>query len=341
MTLQRQFGEGRIAQATFLKTAPVGLRHAQENRPYLQRTIEELEGFSPERPSAIVLCAGPSLHRNETAQRIRRARYQERGVLVATDGALGYCLRHELIPDFVVSVDPHPTRIVRWFGDAQLDQRPPDDYFGRQDLDPHLARDERGSNRELLERVDRYGPGIRAILSTSVSPSVTRRVREARMPIYWWNPIYDDYDEPESVTRRIFELTRVPCMVTGGNSGTAAWVFAGSILKKSAVALVGMDLSYPPGTPLTSTQYYTELRELFGDQWTEAFLQVWNPYLQQTWMTDPTYEWYRDSFLTLAQQSPVTTYNCTEGGILFGRGIHWIGLTDFLAEASGRPGGAG
>lgn len=319
-----------IAEATYRKTAEVGLRHAEANLPYIRQSIADLDGIYAEGESALVVSAGPSLHRNDTAARIKASGY--RGTLVATDGALGYCLRNGLLPDFVVSVDPHPTRIVRWFGDPELERRPPDDYFRRQDLDPHLTEDERGRNLELIELVNRHGPKIKAICSTSVAPTVTRRVLETGMPVYWWNPIYDDYDAPGSHTRRIFELTKVPCMVTGGNCGTAAWVFASSILKRKHVAVVGMDLSYPPGTPLEATQYYTELRELFGDQFADTYIHVGNPYLGETWYTDPTYWWYRESFLALAGLAPCITYNCTEGGILFGDGIRWCQLADFLTE---------
>lgn len=326
-----------IAEATYRKTAGIGLEHAQANLPYLRRTIADLEGVSPERPSAIVLCAGPSLHRHPTAEFLKASGYPDHGVLVATDGALGYCLRNDLIPDFVVSVDPHPTRIIRWFGDPDLAKRPDDDYFHRQDLDPYFHQEEHKRNQELLELVNHHGSKIRAVLATSVSPALTRRVQEAGMPIYWWNPIYDDFDEPRSVTRRLFEMNRVPCMVAGGNCGTAAWVFAGSILKKETVALVGMDLSYAPGTPLSSTQYYSELRDLFAERAEEAYRKVWNPHLKEMWYTDPAYWWYRESFLEMARQASWATHNCTQGGILFGEGIHWQSPEQFLAQSCPTP----
>lgn len=320
-----------IAEATYRKTAEIGLRHAELNAPAIARTIADLDGAALPSDTAIVVAAGPSLHRNHTARTIRESGY--RGVIVACDGALGYCLREGLVPHFVVSVDPHPTRIVRWFGDPELAARPEDDYFRRQDLDPHLAQDERRRNDELLALINRHGPRIRALLSTSVSPSVSQRALQAGMPVYWWNPIYDDYDEPGSYTRRIFERTKAPCIVTGGNCGTAAWVLAGAVLKRREVAVVGMDLGYPPETPLRCTQYYTTLQELFGDRADEAYIRVPNPHLEnQAWYTDPTYWWYRESFLELARQAPCRTVNCTEGGVLFGEGVEWEPLNEFLGR---------
>lgn len=319
-----------IASATYRKTADIGLRHAQLNQPLITRTIADLNPAAARGLSAIVVASGPSLHRTGAARRIREAGY--RGTVVACDGALGYCLREGLVPDFVVSVDPHPTRIVRWFGDPELAARADDDYFRRQDLDPHLNRDEPARNQELLELVNRYGPRITALLSTSVSPAVSRRVAAAGMPIYWWNPMYDDYDDPSSVTRKIFELTGAPCLVTGGNCGTAAWVLAGAVLARREVAVVGMDLSYPPETPLERTQYYTTIRELLGERAEDGYIKMWNPHLQQAWYTDPTYYWYREGFLELARRAPCRTSNCTEGGILFGEGVAWERLGDFLAR---------
>ena len=155
------------------------------------------------------------------------------------------------------------------------------------------------------------------------------------MTRYWWHPLMDDLDQPESVTRQIYRRARIPCMVSGGNVGAAAWVVASQVLKKREVALVGMDFSYAPGTPMGKTQYFKELTELFGDRAQEALIPVKNPYLKETWVTDPAYHWYRDSFLEMAAQADTRTYNCTEGGILFGEPIQWSLLKDFLGTRCG------
>src|SRR6185295_6916909 len=142
----------------------------------------------------------------------------------------------------------------------------PDDYFRRQDLDPAFGQKERETNREVIALVNKAGPKIKLIIATCVDPALTRRCLEAGMELYWWNPLYDDYDAPNSVTRRIFELNNVPCLVTGGNCGAAAWVFTHAILKKKHVGMVGMDLGYRPGTPLLNTQYYYQMQEVLGDR---------------------------------------------------------------------------
>ena len=330
-----------IGQATFKKTAEIGFRHAQENLPYIQRSILEVPKPAPAKgPSAIAMSAGPSLHRQFTIQRMMAHGYK--GTVVVADGALGYCLRNGLVPDYVVTVDPHPTWIIRWFGDPDLATRPDDDYFRRQDLDPAWNSRERERNEELIALVNEHGSKIKVIIATCVSPNVTRRCLQAKMPLYWWNPICDDYEEPGSHTQRLFNLTGMPCMVTGGNCGASAWIFAKAILERDPVGMVGMDLGYAPGTPLEKTQYYHELIKFYPEErLEEAYIQMHNPHLDETWFTDPTYYWYRQCFLQMVQQSGWTGYNCTEGGTLFGEGIEWIALDQFIKEQSERRLGAG
>ncbi len=321
-----------VAQATFQKTAEIGFQHARQNLPFMKQTVLELPRTAPEKgTSAISMAAGPSLHRRGTIQTIKDLDY--RGTLVVADGAMGHCLRNGLIPDYVVCVDPHPTWIIRWFGDPDLARRADDDYFRRQDLDPALNTKERERNDELIRLVNEHGSKIKVIMATCVAPNVVARCREAGMPLYWWNPICDDYDAPGSHTRRLYDLTGMPCMVTGGNGGASAWIFANAVLQKSPVAFVGMDFGYAPGTPLSKTQYYHELIKIYPeDRLSEAYIEVYNPHLNETWYTDPTYYWYRQCFLDVVKQSGWTAYNCTGGGTLIGDGIEWMALDHFIKE---------
>jgi hypothetical protein len=147
--------------------------------------------------------------------------------------------------------------------------------------------------------------------------------------------MYDDYEQPDSLTRRIFEMNGAPCVNAGGNVGSACWVFAHAVLGKSRVALVGMDFGYYPDTPPERTQYYNEIVALVGaDRIQDVFIDVWNPYLAQPFFTDPAYLWYRDSFLEMAESAHCETFNCTGGGILFGPKITWSPLSDFLRDTS-------
>jgi len=320
-----------ISRASFSKCHRLGLKHARENLPFIKHTIFDIkkEMLGPAR-SGIVFSAGPSVHIKNPAKEILDSGYK--GSIICADGALYYCLRKGIVPDYVVSVDPDPKRIIRLFGDPELKTPPKDDYFRRQDLDPALNTNEVERNEEIMYLVNKHGKRIKIITSTSVTPKITRRCLEAGMKIYWWNPIYDDYDDQKSFTRKLFDITKVPCMATGGNVGTSGWVFAASILRLQNIALVGMDLSYSPDTPLYKTQYYHELKEIFKDRIEDGFIKIYNPYLKETWYTDPAYYWYRESFLGLTKLSRSVTFNCTEGGILFGKNVKFTKLKSFLKK---------
>ena len=324
-----------LQQITLEKCAQEGLDNARENLPFSKQSILELKDrIEPgKRDSAVVIAAGPSLHRNDVARKLKDSNFS--GTLIATESAMSYCLRNGLVPDIIITLDPHHKRIVRFFGDPDLTMADleADDYFRRQDLDPEFRENEIKRNKDLLDLVNKHGSRIKAVVATCASRSVVRRCVESGMPLFWWNPFYDDYDIPGSVTKQVHELNQLPCLNAGGNVGTACWVIAHSILQIEEVALVGMDLSYYADTDYLQTQYYYELLELVGkEQIEDVFIHIENPFLKRTWYTDPTYYWYREVFLEMAEEAPCRTYNCTEGGILFGEGIDFIPLQEFLAS---------
>jgi len=331
----------KIAQAleaaTFERVAGVGLANAEVNRPRIARSVLELaETPLGTGDTAIVVGAGPSLRRRRSLERLRASGFA--GAIVAADGALGACLRAGVVPHVVVSVDPHPERIVRWFGNPALTVAPADDYFRRQEMDPAHREDELSANRALVELVDAYGPKIKVAAATSAAPAVVERCEQARMELYWWNPMYDDYDRPESLSRRLWKMNGLPCLNGGGNVGTAAWVVTHAVLGRKRIGLVGIDLGYAPGTPYEQTQYYPELVALLGDRYREAFIHTENPVTREVWFSDPAYHWFRDVFLQMAREADCETFNCTEGGLLSGPGITTVPLDAFLesAAAAGR-----
>jgi hypothetical protein len=336
MELGRKIAEA-LETATFERVAAVGLANAEWNRPRIARSVLELaETPLGTGDSALVVGAGPSLARRRSLERLRQSGWP--GTVVAADGALGACLRAGVVPHVVVSVDPHPERIVRWFGDPRLTAPSADDYFRRQEMDAMHRQDEVGANRALVELVDACGPKIKVAVATSAAPAVVERCEQAGMELYWWNPMYDDYERPDSCSRRLWEMNRLPCLNGGGNVGTAAWVLAHAVLGKTRIGLVGLDLGYAPGTPYAQTQYYPELVELLGDRHPEAFVHSRNPVTGEMWFADPAYHWFREVFLQLAVEASCETYNCTEGGLLFGPGIRQASLETFLSDKDNRHG---
>lgn len=327
---------GRI---TLDRIGEAGINNARYNVRYLSKgkSLAALRGTSLGRgDSAIVIAAGPSISRRNVAARIKEGEFE--GAIVATDSAIWYCLRNDIVPDLIVSLDPHAKRIVRWFGDPKLNQTDiaEDDYFSRQDMDSAFS-DELRANREILKLLGHYGKKLRIALSTSASRDVVERVLETGMQVYWWNPMYDEPDIANGMTRQLYELNGLPSVNAGGNVGSACWMMAHAVLGKRRVALTGVDFSYYDETPYRNTQYYYEAVELVGEaNLNQFFIRIYNPYVKAWFYTDPAYLWYRESFLEMAKEADCTTYNCTEGGILFGDPIRFIPLDTFLKQTTER-----
>ena len=107
---------------------------------------------------------------------------------------------------------------------------------------------------------------------------------------------------------------------------------------KTRVALTGVDFSYYGDTPYRNTQYYKEMVDIFGEKDLDrAYVWIKNPHLGSEFFTDPAYLWYRNCFLELAADADCVTYNCTQGGILFGESVRFADLKQFLAMTSPAP----
>lgn len=308
----------------------LGIAHAELHLPYIDKTVKDLAGRAEGR-TCLVVSGGPSVLRRRSLERLKPI--IDRFVVVCADGAMGHCLRADIVPDYVVSVDPG-YRIVRWFGDDKLDgEKLKDDYFRRQDLDSHFNADEIARNEEQTRLVDAAGPRINAVLSTSASEAVRDRSLAAGMNVYWWNPIYDDVSDENSITRSLYRKNKVPCMNTGGNVGTSAVILAARVLGAARAVMIGMDFSYYADTPIERSQYYDEFRDFMTEaEIPHAFKTIRNPYRDEDFYTDPAYFWYREAFLELVgDMAGCEIVNATEGGILFGDGIVWQSIDEVVS----------
>jgi len=311
------------------------LEHAKFNRPYVEkgkslRDLPPAQGAKAKR--AIVVSAGPSLHRLHSLETIKNSDFD--GALVCVDGSYMKAIRAGIIPDYLVSLDPHPTRMVRWYGDPDFEKNSAhDDFFNRQDLDVTFRNNSIRENQKNIELVNEYAPRIKLILATSAPRNVVERAHEAGFDIYWWNPLVDDPNQPDSLTRQLYQINKVPCMNTGGQVGSAAWNFTHSRLGIRDIGMVGMDMGYHIDTPYNMTQTWYELLEHIQgqeDRLDDFFQRVTFPLNGAQSYIDPTYYWYRRNLLQMMEQVDFTTYNCTESGTLFGPGISCISLTDYL-----------
>ncbi len=310
------------------------LKNASLNKVFAGKTFKDLP--EPEskkkRESAVVISAGPSLHKFDLLKKIKVSGYE--GTLICVDGSLIKCLKAEIIPDYVLSLDPHPTRIVRWFGDPEFEKNTEgDDYFTRQDLDIEFRKHTLEENQENIERINKCADQVKLLLCSSAPKNVVERTRDAGFDTYWWNPLVDNPRVPSSLTRRIYNICKLPCMNTGGTVGTAAWIFATTILKIPEVAVIGMDLGYHSDTSYNMTQTFYELCDFVSKDsptFNELFPRFKFPLTGEEYYTDPTYFWYRKNMLELLERAHGNTYNCSQAGSLFGNSIKCIYFDDFL-----------
>lgn len=318
-----------ISESTYKLRAPIALAHAARNLPQIKKSVLELPMAIPNlRESAVVIAAGPSLRRQEAVARLKP--FRDRLTIIATDGALINCLQNDVIPDVVVSVDPSQ-RIVRWLGDPRLHERNEDDYFRRQDIDVAF-RDEHAHNSTSIELVNRCGAQMKAALSTSIFPEVTERYHESGMDVYWWNPIIDDWDQPDSYTRKVFQITGgIPCLNALGHCGGAAWSLAHAVLRCRRVGIVGMDLGYPNGTKVINTQFYEFMWHLPLELAETFLIEIENPYTKGIYLSDPVYYWYRFWMIEAIKQAECVTVNCSGEGTLFGDGVLWQSIEQFVS----------
>lgn len=307
------------------------LDHAKENKKFIKKTIKDVVvNDSPKQNSAIVVSAGPSLHRHDILATIKESDYQ--GSVVAIDGSYVKCLKSGIEPDYVLTLDPHPTRIVRWFGDPEFEKNAKNDnYFERQDLNVSFRKNSIKENQENIELVNQHACKTKLIICSSAPANIVERAIQAGFDMYWWMPLVDDPSQDTSLTRAMHNVTRLPAMNTGGTVGTAAWVFTQMILKISRIAVVGMDFGYPKSTPYNMTQTYYELIKHLGtDKIDELFTETIYPLTGEVYYTDPTYHWYRENFLSLLEASDSTIFNCSGSGTLVGERVNCIPVDDFI-----------
>ena len=311
------------------------LENIEYNSQFVEKTIKDLPALEgDEKERSIIISAGPSLRKTGALKKIKQSNFK--GSLVAIDGSLVACLEEGIIPDYVLTLDPHPTRIVRWFGDKNLEENTKnDDYFTRQDLDVDFRKNAIIKNNRNIEMIDEHAYKMKLIICSSAPKNVLERAKEAGFDLYWWHPLVDNPNDPNSLTRKFYNIKKLPCFNTGGTVGTAAWVFASSILKTKEIGLLGMDLGYYKDTPYEMTQTYYELIKHLNtsENIEECFQEFTFPLNGEKYYTDPTYYWYRRNFLQLLNQAKYSkSFNCTEGGTLFGPDIECQTLLDFLGR---------
>ena len=309
------------------------LENSLLNKPSISQTIRQIPKPTGDKAeSAIVISAGPSLYKNDILNRIIQCGFK--GSIIAIDGSYVRCLKAGIQPDYVVTLDPHPTRMVRWFGDPDFEvNMQGDDYFSRQDLDVAFRNNSIAENLRNIDLVNIHSKGQKLVICSSAPYNVVERTRAAGFDAYWWAPLVDNPKQADSITRQITHATALPAMNTGGTVGTAAWIFALSGIPN--IAVVGMDLGYyRADTSLFQTQtYHTLLERVGSEEIGQYFPEFKYPGSGECFYTDPTYFWYRKNMLDLIAANNAIVNNCTGGGTLVGPGVNCMEIEEFCVRA--------
>ena len=245
-------------------------------------------------------------------------------------------LSNGIVPDLVVTFDPHPTRVVRWFGDEKLTNKnlKEDDYFARQDLEVKF-NNELNMNNKVIKLFNKYAKKLNIAVGTSSSRSVIKRIISAKANIFWWNPYLDDPKIKNSVTKKIFNMNKFPVINTGGNVGATAWMMAESLFNCKRIGLLGMDFAYYLDTSINKTQYYDRLQKFVKkkEDLKMFYSKIFNPKTKKYFYTDHVYAWYKKCLVEMVSNSNAITVNCSGGGILFDKNIEWTSLNNFCKNS--------
>tara|TARA_X000000950_G_scaffold67138_1_gene82915 strand:+ start:5651 stop:6676 length:1026 start_codon:yes stop_codon:yes gene_type:complete len=281
---------------------------------------------------AVIVAAGPSLRKNDFRNLLKKNR--KKILIICADSSLYYLLEKKIIPDLIVTLDPHKDRIIRWFGDENLkiSKLRKDNYFRKQDLDVSY-KNEIKNNRDVLKLTKKYGSQLNIAACTSSSKKVVERLIKIKAKIFWWHPFLDDVKKKNSITKKVYKIKNLPIINSLGNVGSACWIFAESIFECKKIALLGMDFGYYIDTPLESTQYYNLLKKNFGKKNIKYFYKkIFNKFTKKFYYTDHVYYWYQKIFYEALQNSKAKTFNCTNGGILFKKPIINCSFRHFLRD---------
>lgn len=291
----------------YIRDGDVKIKKPKNSRTYtiadLAESTIEIDKHPPN--SAIVIGRGPSVFNHNHLDILAKSDYK--GAICATDGMLIECLKKHIIPTITVTVDGSPI-IKKWF------------------------------NHPLVKK---HGQDIKIILPATVNNEVYQTCVRNKCKVFWYNPMFDIIFRNESFTRIANLMTRTKNtpkgLVTsqaGGNSGSATWIMAMALLKRAPICLIGMDLSYPEGTNLEETPYFSGVTK--PEQVSFMYKKIYHPHFKTKALIDAVFWHYRKGFLEMQKSTPSWyryyggTINASEGGSIFGRFIKCMTFKNFL-----------
>jgi hypothetical protein len=269
--------------------------------------------YHTQKHSAIVIGRGPSIKKYGHLQLLANSDYK--GAIICCDGALINSLKAGVtpykFPDFYVVTIDTADIIAKYYDDPI---------------------------------VDKYGHKIRGIFSTVVNPQTVQRARDAGIKIHWLHALFDYNEGKKSFNQTSATMVRaqghssgLPAIQTGGNVGTASWFVAWQILKRSTVALIGINHGWNEDDPIESIiSHYPLSKELDpnSESFKKLFPKLYNPEFKCHYILDPIFLYYSKAFKEFITRSPswLTTINATQGGSIFGEKIQCSTFEEFLEK---------
>ena len=290
---------------------PMWTKNIRENIPHIMKSLDvKAVCKAHHNTPAIMIGAGPSLYDNasKTDHLEVLAESDFNGVIIATDRILIDCYEHGIHPDYVVIVD----------GSEAIYKL----------IDHDIVR----------ENINR----TTAILANHTHPHIVNEWAEHGCKLVFYTPGISNEVLPNasSIIGLITDNTELN---SGGNAGSFAINIA-EYMKCSPVAMIGMDLSYKIGTPISETQYYANYKEKTGytdsELWeNELFKTFHHPFFDTDCIADLMYmtfaEPLRDFWIPEFGRRGTRIINCTEGGAIYGDNIECGWFKDFLEEFGG------
>jgi hypothetical protein len=266
--------------------------------------IREIENSVKPGTPGLVIGAGPSLHANNHLDMLSDSVfYKERkGVIISVANNIKDCLDSGIVPDYMVLIDGDP-EITPEFIDHDI--------------------------------VDDYSEYITAIFSVTVAHEAESRWKgDAR----FFMPVVPDVTIPnvQAVLSGLFP--NVAEMDGMGNCGSFGWNVA-RYVGCNPIALIGLDLSFRPETPIKDTWYYKQLRSACSsDKETIDTMYRFHThsFFGTNCFTDIVYGSFAvgsmDVFKAYKERDGIITQNCTEGGIIDDEEIENMWFRDWLAK---------
>jgi len=267
--------------------------------------IREIENSVEPGTPGLVIGAGPSLYANNHLDMLRDSVFykEHKGVIISVAHNIKDCLDSGIVPDYMVLIDGDPV-ITPEFIDHDI--------------------------------VDDHSKDITAIFSVTVAHEAASRWKgDAR----FFMPIVPDATIPnvQAVISGMFP--NISEMDGMGNCGSFAWNVA-RYVGCNPIALIGLDFSFKPDTPIKDTWYYEQLRSACSsDKETIDTMYRFHThsFFGTNCFTDIVYGSFCvgsvAAFKAYKERDGIITQNCTEGGLIDDpEAVECLWFKDWLAK---------